>query len=351
MRSSFIVCAVLALSGVPIAGVPFASMAAAEDGDQTTAVSIRLVIAEVPSPESTASKAPEELVETIRRLAADGKLSVFHDLELNSVDEQLVRFQTGGQVATPSGRMVAGRFGSGSGTSGRQISFTYDRQNVGTMISVTPRVVTGGTVLAVQIEKSRITPPPASAAPTADAGAGDAGGDTASDAAIRSGTATSVFDGTVLVPAGKTVLVGSMREAADGEQRRIVILASASSERLATAESGAATSAASPSADALSSRSGARGLIDQLKVFHLKNARATDVTVTLTQLLGTELRGREVRFAVDDRTNSILVSADGELTRTIADVIEILDVPVSKSRDASPVPQYVSPPTVPSAEP
>lgn len=325
LRNVLITCAVLAV----VALAP--TTASAEGGEPVTSVSIRLLIAEVESSDLKALTRPEDIVEAVERLAAAQQLAAFHDLRLSTLDEQQVRMQTGEGVAVPSGRVISGFGGSTSG--GRQAMQSFRTENVGTLVTATPRVVQGGTILEIQIEKSRLAAPPTKSAEDET--------DTPSDAESFTRTVTSVFNGTTLVPADKTVLVGSLREAAKDGGREFVILASVSSERLATKinTSSAEPAQVAPVADPASSRrsasafrrsSSARPSAPEgkrrLTVLPLSHARATDVLMTLTQLLGVEIRQKGA-FAVDERTNSIIANADGELLTTVKEIIQILDTP------------------------
>jgi len=218
--------------------------------------------------------------------------------------------QLGERVPVVSGRALAGgRGGSllrGEGQeqpAGPRFAISYTIEDIGTIISVNPRVEVGGSVvLNLRIEKSRLSEPDAAAANADDA--------------RRPKTVSFRGQSTVRIPAGEPVFVEGFQSGSAGESNGQYVVVTASVEGRPSAKENAAESKNEPG---------------RVYVVSLKNADANEAV----QLLGTIYGTDGLRLAADSRTNSIIVVGPEEKFSTVQALLERLDTSSAKRDETS----------------
>lgn len=186
-------------------------------------VSIEILIADLVSGQAVGSdEGADPTPERILELEKQGKLPVITRIRLATLENIPGMVQFGERVGVESARNFTGRPAAG-GPGGREgppggfgggvtSSFTY--QNVGTLVSATPRVEQDGSIiLELTVEQSRMVDPPM-----------PEGAERPAFSPAKSITVTS--KSTVRVPAGKAVLAGGKRATGkDAGQTWIVVTA------------------------------------------------------------------------------------------------------------------------------
>ena len=216
---------------------------------------------------------------------------------LTTLDGSKALIQIGEQTAVASGQQIG--FGGRRGGGGNEgaapaVTTNYSMQQTGTKFQIRPRVeADGSVVLELSTEKSRIVP-----APAAEEG---------QEQAFQPPKTTTMTSQTTLrIPPGQTVLVGGLQAAGGGESGQVVLLVSATATAMPV---GAAAAQAAP-AD-----------LPQLCVYALEQASAASTAEILTGVLDL----RNVRVAVDERTNTLLVHGSSDVQQAIAALLERLD--------------------------
>jgi type II secretory pathway component GspD/PulD (secretin) len=259
-------------------------------------VTVEVTIAEFTPEGRQAALDLGEVVDIKARLAEleqQGQVKVFTRAHLTTLDGSKAMIQIGEQTAVATGQQFTGRRGEGGGPA---FNTSYSMQQTGTMFQVRPRVeADGSVVLEFSAEKSRIVQVPQTAT------------EEGQEQAFQPPKTTTMTSQTTLrIPPGQTVLVGGLQAAGDGESGQVVLLVSAT----ATAMPEGASAAQAAPAD-----------LRQLSVYHLQAANAASAA----EILGRVFEEQEVRVAVDERTNSILVHGSADVQHVVAALLERLD--------------------------
>ena len=235
----------------------------------------------------------EDLKARLAELEQQGQVKAFTRAHLTTLDGSKAMMQIGEETAVASGQTFTGRRSEG-GPPGFSTSYTV--RQTGTMFQVRPRVeADGSVVLELSAEKSRIVPvPPAPA-------------EEGQEPAFQPPKTTTMTSQTTLrIPPGQTVLVGGLQAADAGASGQVVLLVSAT---VTAMPEGPAAAQAAP-AD-----------LRQLTIYHLQEASAASTA----EILGRVFEEQEVRVAVDERTNSILVHGSSDVQHVVAALLERLD--------------------------
>jgi len=220
-------------------------------------------------------------------LERQGKLDAATRIKLSVIENSqgMVNFSEAAPVAT--GRQdFGGGFGGGGG---RGASTAYSMQNYGTMVQVTARVEQDGSiVLNLQVERSRLV---------ANRPAGEEGG-AASIAATK--TTQARVHTTARLASNKPTIVGSQQAGVGKEAIHTYVVLTAS-----VPEGGKA--AAAPDI--------------KLKFFQLSNARASDMSKVLREVL----TSMPFTVGADERSNSLIVSGSPDILDIIQNLLARLD--------------------------
>jgi type II secretory pathway component GspD/PulD (secretin) len=173
-------------------------------------VEVRLLVAELAgssdaTPEFDADF--EVAVSQVRKLQAEGDAAVLKRIQLSSLENKAATVQLGETQALAVGE----NFGPG----GRQPTRSYQMQDLGTLVEVTPRVATDGKVLLdLSFELTRLAP------------ARRAEPDEA-DPFVPQGRVTAVLKSSLAVPNDRTVTVTDFASASTPADARLLMLISA----------------------------------------------------------------------------------------------------------------------------
>ena len=176
----------------------------------TRQVEVRLLVAELAgssdaTPEFDADF--EVAVAQVRKLQTEGDATVLKRIQLASLENKAATVQVGETQALAVGE----NFGPG----GRQPQRSYQMQEMGTLVEVTPRVAMDGKVLLdLSFELTRL-------APTRRPEPNEA------DPFVPPGRVTAVLKSSLAVPNGRTVTVTDFASAATPEDARLIMLISA----------------------------------------------------------------------------------------------------------------------------
>lgn len=285
MRTLIRGLAVLALAG-------WIQLPAVVRADNPAVVTIEvsiLELAEKPEPSSVDAETAEKWIARLKELEAAGKLGGITRLKLSTVENCPASAQSGERAPVVSGRQFVGRGGPAGQDQGQPI---YTVQNYGTMVSATPRVEEGGSILLeLSIEKS---------GPAREASAKADQPVPAADLA-RMRVLNINLKSTVRIPNGKTIIVGASGNTDDKAPLQTVILVSARADKAPAAEPKNVT---------------------QLQVYYLKFVQAEGAVEVLQKLFDNSLK-----LIADERTNSLIVSATPKQAETIEAVLKMLDAP------------------------
>ncbi len=173
-------------------------------------VEVRLLVAELAgSSDATPEFDPdfEVAVAQVRKLQTEGNATVLKRIQLASLENKPATVQVGETQALAVGE----NFGPG----GRQPQRSYQMQDMGTLVEVTPRVAADGKVLLdLSFELTRLAP---ARRPEPDE----------ADPFVPQGRVTAVLKSSVAVPNGQTVTVTDFASAATPEDARLIMLLSA----------------------------------------------------------------------------------------------------------------------------
>ncbi len=231
-----------------------------------------------------------------------GKLEQAVRVRLSSTSGRKAFVQIGERVPTVSGRTRTP--GSGFGRGGREpgadsaasafsYSYSYTIENIGTLISATPQVEDGGTVMVeLQVERSRLSEMPK--APEEDRSGAEIG---------RQKTLTLTSQSTLRLKADEPTLAQGYRKSAGGDDAGEFIVV------IAHVEAGAGPDTVSAEGDT------------QFRVITLQNAKAADLATVLANVLG----NRTMRIAVDASANTIVVAGTKEELSIAGALLEQLD--------------------------
>jgi hypothetical protein len=262
-------------------------LADAQDAaNQRRLVTIDVLIAEL-GPDTDASK--DLTAKTLLEYEKDGKLAHATRARLMSVEDQSAMVQLGERVPVVTGRTLTGRGGgffqsrperTGEAPredAGPRFTSSYTYENIGTIVSATPRLESGDSILIeLRIEKSRL------------AHADHATEGAASEEFGRHKTVSLTCQSTVRVRGDEPILVEGFRAGSPKDARGQYIVLSASAE------------VAPPASERAVEARKAEG---QLRVFALRNANANEAVKLLMTIYGS----RALRAAADSRTNSVIV--------------------------------------------
>jgi hypothetical protein len=227
------------------------------------------------------------------KLHKEGKLERAVRVQLASVAGNSARVQIGERVPVVSARNVGGGFGRGGAAEGRPVSYSYNIQDIGTLINAATRVEEGGSVLVdLQVERSQLAPSERPAdEPTDDIG--------------RVKTVSLTSQSTLRLKPGEPALAEAWQSTAGQETNGVFIVVTA------TVEKGGSGRPAAAERDAAA----------QLQVFVLGNAKADDMHRILQQVFG----DRAIRISVDEGNNRIIVYAPQAQLESIRELIQVLD--------------------------
>ena len=270
-----------------VAALLFLAVGAAIRADEPQAgqvVSLDVLLADV----SGAAVGDSEMTAAkVLDLERQGKLDAATRIKLSVIENSqgMVNFSEAAPVAT--GRQdFGGGFGGGGG---RGASTAYSMQNYGTMVQVTARVEQDGSiVLNLQVERSRLV---------ANRPAGEEGG-AASIAATK--TTQARVHTTARLASNKPTIVGSQQAGVGKEAIHTYVVLTAS-----VPEGGKA--AAAPDI--------------KLKFFQLSNARASDMSKVLREVL----TSMPFTVGADERSNSLIVSGSPDILDIIQNLLARLD--------------------------
>lgn len=229
-------------------------------------------------------------IRTVEKTLADlkqhGRLRSRELLSLTTLDGQKATTQFGESRPRVSSTAA---FGGGRGRPTR----SYSYRQYGTLVTITPTVEPGGTVLVdLQFEKSG----PQAAAEVREEG----------ETALPPGSSTTSIRGVQRLTAGKYAVVTSSTRKAGSATERLVLLAAVRVEAVPHSKP---TAEAGP----------------QTVVIPLHNAVARSLVPTLESIFD----GGETRIVADERTNSLLVKGPPKVLHKLEDILQQLDRPAA----------------------
>jgi type II secretory pathway component GspD/PulD (secretin) len=235
----------------------------------------------------------------------EGKLAHATRVRLVTVENQSALVQLGEQVPMVTSRSAVGRGfaggqdgatpGRGDRTAGPRFAATYSFQNVGTLVSATPRVEsTGSIIIDLKIEKSRL----------ADV---DVPADEEDASESRRQKIVSLRgESTIRIRGGEPVLAEGFQSGTPSDSRGQYIVISASAEpRPAAAEAAVQT----------------KQEATELRIFALRNADANEAVKLLTTVYGSPA----LRVAADARTNTVIVYGGSTEQSGLEELLKRLD--------------------------
>jgi type II secretory pathway component GspD/PulD (secretin) len=242
-------------------------------------VTIEAVIADLADGAADEAITPDSLM----ALEKAGKVQSLSRIRLATIENQRAQFQFGERVPVVTGQT---RFG-GRGDPAASIAM----ENVGTVLEVIPSVEADGSILMqLTLEISRLLPSPP----------GEAPGEAATPMPPRSVTVSSKT--TVRLKPGQPAIVAGQQTSGGKEPVQTWIVLTASSEG---APERAAAAEPAP----------------ELRIFHLRFAKAAD----LAKVLSSVFEDEPVRIGVDERTNAILVHGPPEKLAMVEALLRRLD--------------------------
>ncbi|MGI8978772.1 MAG: secretin N-terminal domain-containing protein [Pirellulaceae bacterium] len=238
-------------------------------------ITVEVIVAETP----VVGNSKEMTAEKIAELEKAGKLISQSRCWVSLVENQRSQLQFGERVSVVVGRVnVGGR--------GMQESMAYE--NVGTKLSMVGRIDGDSILVQMELDQTRLIPPPAKAD-------GDAG-----ESVARPHTATTSYQSTLTIPPGKTVVAGGKETQTENGKVQTWLLVSANSEG-AKRDVGGDTS--------------------PIRIFRLINAKAESLAPVIQGIF----REENVQIAVDARTNSLIVRGDAKSLDLLRAILSTLD--------------------------
>jgi type II secretory pathway component GspD/PulD (secretin) len=284
IRCSLAIVGLLCLASTGLAQVAPVSIQAGR------MVSIEVVIVEFDAHEGVDVDlgAPDKALERLRELEEQGEIDGLTRAHLSTLELQPATVKVGAQEPFVIARM---RGPAGAGGGGSSTAF----ENLGTMITITPRVAGDGAVVAeLKLEKSNFR---------------RANKDAASPDDVMPPRKTSItLQSTLRIPAGQTAIVGGLESAGKEGSGQALVLVSARVSDGPAPEEGATTQNATTAGPGI-------------RIFSLRNAAAQEAAILLTTLFKTD----GMHVGVDERTNSVLVRAPKTRLEEVEAVLLRLD--------------------------
>lgn len=236
---------------------------------------------------------PRAIETQIAELRKQGELTRLQSARLTTLDQNLASLQFGERTPVIEG---VNRF-AGRGNSSPTVRVRYE--DVGTMISLTPRTTaTGHIVVDLKCERSQLAKPPKADQETSDV----------NSLPIPLGVETSSVQSTVRLDDGGSVVLGGMIvQGTRREGTTLVVLAGKINPGDGEGN--------------VASRS-QRVSRPQLRVYALKHASANDVANVLNSVYGEQ----RLRVKVDAKANRLTIFGDFELLQEIGELISRLDI-------------------------
>lgn len=226
------------------------------------------------------------------KLHQERKLERAVRVQLASVAGNPARVQIGERVPVATARNVGG-FGRGGAAEGRSVSYSYNIQDIGTLINAATRVEDGGTVLVdLQVERSQLAP-------------SDRPNDEAQDEIARQKTVSLTSQSTLRLKPGEPATAEGWQSTAGQETNGVFIVVTA------TVEAGGVERAAAADRDGNA----------QLQIFTLGNVKAGSMQRVVQEVFG----DRSIRISVDEAQNRMVVYAPQAQLETIRELIQVLD--------------------------
>lgn len=135
----------------------------ADENDIQTAprhvVAVEVLIADLAA-EMGEGKSDQEIVDRLRELDQQGKLSRVTRMRLTGLSEQTAMAQFGERVPVATGRSPSRGGFRGAGGAAAEVPsvVSYSYENVGTIVELTPHIQDGKVVLHCTVEQSRLAP-------------------------------------------------------------------------------------------------------------------------------------------------------------------------------------------------
>jgi hypothetical protein len=239
--------------------------------DSGAIVTIEVLIADVgPLEKGEALPDDQDIAARIRELEKDAKVSRVTRTRATTLSEQTAMVQFGERAPMATGRVFRGGGGGfaggpGGAGGGGDSSMSYSYQNIGTLVSVTPRVDAGNVILECNVECTRV----ALRKPAADKPEG---------AFEPTGLETISAKSAVRVKSGETALLASKQQSSAEGTTRTYVLVTATIQDAGRKEAAA------------------------IKIFTLTHAKAS----VAAEMLKPIFEDSAIRLGVDERTNSLV---------------------------------------------
>ena len=231
----------------------------------------------------------DEVAARVRQLESEGQIVVIDRVRLTTVENQKAMFQEGMAAPVPSGRVLA------RGPGGEP-QMSYQQQNVGTLITATPKVDGDAIVVQLEVEKSQLERRADQPQPE--------------ERPLPPATETLSSQVTLRIGSGNTVLASSLENTAGEASSARFVLASA---RLLEPSSDAQDTAATGGAEE-----------KEIRIFSLQHVAAKDALAVITTLFD-DAAGQRISADIDARSNSLIVSAQKEQLDTVQAILLRLD--------------------------
>lgn len=273
---------------------PAAARAQTAQTQQPTgrAVLVEVLIAHVSGDVKDEPGAKVDWSQRLAQWERDGRVAALARVRLATLDQLQASVQIGERVPVVVGSM---RLPSSPrrepGTDAAPATArSYRVENVGTLVTATPRIDEGSVLLDLKVEQSRL------AAPGPDSG-GDA------PPSVQNVSAKT----SVRIPAGQTVLAGEAQTAGKESPGRTFILVSAAAGEGSVRRQAAANLPAPE--------------LPQLHVFHLTFAKAKETAKLIQDLFA----AAGVKASFQEQSNSLVVVAGPEQSAVVRALIAKLD--------------------------
>lgn len=258
-------------------------------------IALEIVIGKIQdsiTPEQAAqlSGPSEKVAAFVRELESSGRIGAIDRIRLTTLENQKTLVQAGKNAPVAAGQTLDPRGGP------RQTS--YQRENVGTLISVVARADGDAVMAELEIEKSQLEQRAGDSAP--------------GDPFVPAATEIMQSRANVRIGNGTTLLVST--DAA----RQFVLVSARLLDSPPGPKAGASTAAA---------------MVDTIKLFQLQNSSAQTAAELVKALFGRDA-GR-IAIGVDGRTNALIVRADDERQLKAIEAI-LLRLDESDPQDSSP---------------
>lgn len=148
----------------------------------------------------------EDHARSLRDLAANGGATILTRVRMTTLDNQLAQVQVGGQKAVLTGGVFSPRDGRRSNT--------YQVDEEGLIVAITPRATDESIMLNISVEETRIEDSPA---PSADS----------VEEITPPAKSTAVVNSTVSVKDGETVTISDVDQGRGDSNRRVIVVVTA----------------------------------------------------------------------------------------------------------------------------